>query len=100
MSTAHTVFDHQIEEASAFFKLVSDANRLKVLAILSYGECTVTDIYACLKLKQNLISHHLSCLTAEGVVRREKRGRFVFYSLKKDSLLRYKEVMYKLVRAY
>lgn len=97
MSTkAINKFDHYIKKSSRLFDLLAEKNRLGIFAILSYGEFTVTDIYKCLQLRQNLISHHLLVLKENGLVRSRKSGRKVFYSLNPGRLKDLQQILGKI----
>lgn len=84
--TAQSKFDIRVEKSSQLFKCLADKNRLSVFAILTHGSYTVSDMYRCLKLPQNLISHHLKVLKNEGLVDHQKIGRKIYYSLNKEKL--------------
>lgn len=87
MSTQYfNSFDKNIEESSQIFSILSDKNRLSVFVILTYGEFSVSEIFNCLKLKQNLISHHLKFLLNNGFVKNKRAGRKILYSLNKKKV--------------
>ena len=63
-------------------KAVADPTRLRLLSlVLSHegGEACVCDLLPHFDLAQPTISHHLKVLHDAGLVRREKRGTWVFY---------------------
>jgi ArsR family transcriptional regulator, arsenate/arsenite/antimonite-responsive transcriptional repressor len=69
--------------ASAF-KVLADANRLRLLSLLAAQpeqEACVCDLTEPLGLTQPTVSHHLRLLHGAGLVTREKRGTFAFYRL-------------------
>src|SRR5687767_7682862 len=73
----------------AFFTLrsVSHPLRKKILSLLEKcGHLTVTEIYIKLRLEQSVASQHLSVLRAAGVVKTERDGKFVHYSLNKERI--------------
>ena len=47
---------------------------------------TVTEIYDRLKLEQSVASQHLAILRRTGVVKTEREGKFIFYSVNKPRL--------------
>src|SRR5438094_719274 len=71
---------------TAFLKLVADPNRLRILAVLVRGERCVCDIEAAVRLPQNLVSHHLSVLKREGLVRDRREGKWVYYRIEAQAL--------------
>lgn len=80
-----------------FLKATSEENRLKILCILRNGEKCVCDIWQCLKLSQNLVSHHLKVLKDFGLISFEKRGLKVFYKLNQKVVKKYLKELNKLL---
>lgn len=91
-------FDQEIDRVSNVFTLLSDRNRLSIFAILTYGEITVSQIYKCLELCQNLIAHHLRVLKDYGFVTSKKVGRKVYYSLNPNEVDNLKQIINKITR--
>ena len=76
------------EGAAWVFKALSDPARLKILAHLASGDpgCCGDGICACdleaiTGLSQPTVSHHMKCLASAGLVRGEKRGKWMYYAL-------------------
>ncbi|MFF1384052.1 ArsR/SmtB family transcription factor [Arthrobacter sp. NPDC058288] len=66
------------------FKALSDPNRLRLLSIVKSGgsgEACVCDLTEPLDLGQPTVSHHLKILVDAGLLHREKRGTWAYYSL-------------------
>ena len=63
----------------AVFKALADANRLKILEVLSLDCRSVNDIAEVAGLSQPLTSHHLKVLTKVGITRAESRANFNYY---------------------
>jgi DNA-binding transcriptional ArsR family regulator len=59
----------------------ADLSRLRILDALRDGERRVIDLSEGLALSRPNTSKHLACLHGCGLVRRDKRGREVFYAL-------------------
>ena len=55
------------EELLAFFKSLSDINRLKILGLLATKAYTVEELAAALGLGASTVSHHLSKLSEAGL---------------------------------
>lgn len=69
---------------AARFKAISDPNRLRIISILSANpdaETCVCDLPQPLGLGQPTVSHHLKVLVDAGLLKREKRGVWAYYSL-------------------
>lgn len=74
-----------VEEATGLagvLKAIADPARLRVLSLLAAqdGAC-VCDLTEPLGLAQPTVSHHLKTLTDAGLLHREKRGVWAYYSL-------------------
>ena len=57
-----------------------------MLAYLSEAELTAGEIASRFDISKPSVSQHLSVLEAAGLVKSEKRGQFVHYSLVRESL--------------
>lgn len=69
------------------FRALGDPIRLRIVRMLAEnGETCVCKIVEELKMTQPAISQHLAKLKNSGVLRAEKRGQWVFYSLDLDVL--------------
>lgn len=71
-------------DLAARFKALADPNRLRILSIISNdpaAETCVCDITEPLELGQPTVSHHLKILVEAGLLTREKRGVWAYYSL-------------------
>lgn len=71
------------------FKALADPNRLRILSIISAStesETCVCDFPEPLGLSQPTVSHHLKILVEAGLLHREKRGVWAYYSLIPGSL--------------
>jgi len=59
----------------------------RIVDLLEESEgITVTDIYIKLRLEQSVASQHLAILRRAGVVKTERNGKFIYYSLDKNRL--------------
>jgi ArsR family transcriptional regulator len=66
------------------FKALADPNRLRLLSIVKGaggGEACVCDLTEPLDLGQPTVSHHLKILVDAGLLHREKRGTWAYYSI-------------------
>lgn len=61
-------------------KVLSNQNRLKILAYLREQDLCVHDLTTLMNLSQSAISHQLKELRNQGIVNRRKEGRVVYYS--------------------
>ncbi len=68
------------------FEALASTPRRKILAYLSELDLTAGEIAARFEMSKPAISKHLQILENAGLVRSEKRGQFVHYSLVRDHL--------------
>lgn len=82
----------EIEELTEIFKALSDPTRLRLVKLLSANEgaLCVNALADKLEVSQSAVSQHLRVLRQAGLVRGERRGYFVHYSLDSDRLEQYK----------
>ncbi len=69
------------------FEALSSTVRRKILAYLAHADLTAGEIASRFEISKPAVSQHLSILEAAGLVKSEKRGQFVHYSLVRDSLV-------------
>ena len=83
-------------ELAQGFSALGDPVRLRVLSMLAAapsGEICVCDFVGPLGKTQGTISHHLRILGEAGLVRGERRGKWVWYSLDQARLEALKEAI-------
>ena len=81
------------EEAVAtaeVFKALGDPHRVRIVNLLaaSPGPVCVCDLTPTLGVSQPTVSHHLKKLLAVGLIERELRGTWSYYSLNRDAIAR------------
>ncbi len=69
------------------FKGLGDQTRLKIIYVLSKSSLCVCDISNLLQISQSAISHQLRVLRDLKLVKFEKRGKLVIYSLDDDHVI-------------
>jgi predicted transcriptional regulator len=74
------------DELLEFFKALADANRLKIVGLLSQKEFTVEQLAALLELRPSTVSHHLSRLARAGLVSARAEGYYSVYKFETDAL--------------
>lgn len=86
------------EEADAtasLFKALSDPTRVRIVNLLagSSEPVCLCDINSGFDLSQPTLSHHLKKLVKAGLLRREQRGTWAFYSIDEGALRRLGDVV-------
>lgn len=79
---------------ATLFKALADPHRVRIVNLLAGagGPVCVCDLTAPLGISQPTVSHHLKKLTTAGLLRREQRGTWAYYSLDPDALRRLADV--------
>lgn len=75
------------DQSAKFLKAIGHPTRLLIVSKLSENEMCVCKINELVDVDQSTISKHLSQLKGEGIISSEKRGPFMFYSLKDKRVL-------------
>jgi len=71
-----------------FAKALADETRQKIMALCCCERVSVNDIVAKLDVAQPTVSHHLKVLKNAGLVRSERRGKQVLYTIDQVRLAR------------
>ncbi|MFJ5958041.1 ArsR/SmtB family transcription factor [Paenarthrobacter sp. NPDC092416] len=82
---------YEAQFRASVFKALADPNRLRLLSIVKgaeAGEACVCDLTEPLDLGQPTVSHHLKILVDAGLLHREKRGTWAYYSMVPGALER------------
>lgn len=74
------------ETLSRFFHSFADGTRLLVLSAVSIKKMCVSDIADVCGLNQTTVSHQLKILKNEGILKSERQGKVVFYSVKDQKI--------------
>lgn len=71
----------QYQDLSNLFKMFADTTRCKILSVLFREELCVCDIAAILQMTHSAVSHQLSVLRQNRIIKYRREGKNVFYSL-------------------
>ena len=72
---------HRFERAARVLKALAHPLRLEVVCGLRHEPCTQTFIAETLGIPQSSVAQHLKVLRSEGLVKTERRGVEVFFSV-------------------
>lgn len=75
-----------LEELLAFFKAMSDANRLKIIGLLAQEPRSVEELAEMLGLNSSTVSHHLTKLSSVGLVSARAEGYYSIYHLEENAI--------------
>jgi ArsR family transcriptional regulator len=79
----------EAERLAVMLKAIADPTRLQIFRIIERapaGEACVCDLADCLGFRQPTVSHHLKIMTEAGLLDRERRGTWAWYSVNYDGL--------------
>jgi ArsR family transcriptional regulator, arsenate/arsenite/antimonite-responsive transcriptional repressor len=73
----------EAESTAALFKALGDPARVKIVNLLAQSGSPVCacDFESALGLSQPTVSHHLKKLTDAGLLQREQRGKWAYFSI-------------------
>lgn len=82
--------DEEAEATAALFRSLADPARVRIVNLLASSEeaVCVCELTPALGLSQPTVSHHLKKLTSAGLLEREERGKWAYYSLSGEALSR------------
>ncbi|MBI4006536.1 MAG: winged helix-turn-helix transcriptional regulator [Gammaproteobacteria bacterium] len=75
-----------LRTAAECLKCVAHPHRLRIIEILFRGKFSVDDIASMCELSQPATSGHLRLMEAKGLLRSERNGRVVYYSVAEPQL--------------
>ena len=75
-----------LDSITCFFSIFADPTRVKMLSALAISEMCVTDLSRVLEINQTTVSHQLRLLKNLGIVKSERNGKIIFYSLVNDTV--------------
>jgi ArsR family transcriptional regulator len=81
MKRATTLKKLSIQRKSEIFKALGHPTRLRIVEKLADGEQCVCDCLEMFDIDISTLSRHLSVLKNAGIIRDERRGKNIFYSL-------------------
>lgn len=73
--------EEELYELSDFFKLFADSTRMRILFAIDEGPLCVCEISAVLEMTKSAISHQLKTLRQNNLIKAQRRGKNVYYSL-------------------
>jgi ArsR family transcriptional regulator len=85
---APTLSDAEATATADLFRALGAPNRVKIVNILATSSEAVCacDLYEPLGLAQPTVSHHLKKLVDAGLLDREQRGKWAYFTLKRDAV--------------
>ncbi len=83
-------------EACAILKILANEDRLLILCQLSQGPRNVSELEELLGIHQPTLSQQLTVLREEGIVKTQRKGRYIVYSLASVEVIEIMETLFGL----
>jgi ArsR family transcriptional regulator len=82
--------DEEANATATIFRALADPARVRIVNLLAStdGPVCVCEFVPALDLSQPTVSHHLKKLTDAGLLDRERRGKWAYYTLSGEALER------------
>jgi ArsR family transcriptional regulator len=80
--------DHEAAATAELFRALGDPARVRIVNLIATrGEpVCACELYEPLRLSQPTVSHHLKKLTDAGLLAREQRGKWAYFSLRREAV--------------
>ena len=81
-----------IKKAALVLRALNHKLRQQMIRLLEENRrMTVTELYVQLRLEQSVASQHLAILRRAGIVKAERDGKFIYYRINEERVLRINE---------
>ena len=82
--------EEEAEATAELFKALGDPARVRLVNLLATadGPVCMCDLIGPVGLAQPTVSHHMKKLLDAGLVEREQRGKWAYFSLSRDAVLK------------
>jgi ArsR family transcriptional regulator, arsenate/arsenite/antimonite-responsive transcriptional repressor len=80
--------DEEADGTATLFRALAEPARVKIVNLIARSEAPVCacEFEPALDLAQPTVSHHLKKLTDAGLLEREQRGKWAYFSLSRDAV--------------
>ncbi len=92
----HVFSPAQLEKVANILKAIAHPLRLSIVELLiEQEELSVNDLCKNLESEQSLTSHHLKSMKDSGVLKSERKGQNIYYSLKLNNIQKIIDCMHE-----
>ncbi|MEM8706552.1 MAG: metalloregulator ArsR/SmtB family transcription factor [Actinomycetota bacterium] len=89
-----TITEDDATDLAGVLKALADPVRLRLVSVVAEaGEACACDLPAILDRAQPTVSHHLSQLVKAGILEREQRGKWAWFSVNEDRIAQVRAVL-------
>jgi ArsR family transcriptional regulator len=84
LPAALVLADDAAERFATVYRALGDPTRVRLLSLVAAtpgGEACICDLTGAVSLAQPTVSHHMRVLRDAGLVHREQRGKWAYYSI-------------------
>lgn len=90
----------ETKKAAMILRAINHKLRQSIIRLLEeHGNLTVTEIYVKLRLEQSVASQHLAILRRAGIVKTDREGKFIYYSLNKKRIAKITDLVEQMITA-
>lgn len=93
---AHEQLREHADEACALLKALANEDRLMLLCQMASARQNVGELEAATGIRQPTLSQQLAVLRQEGLVVTEKEGKYVYYRLANDNVVRIMRTLWEI----
>ncbi|THH39302.1 ArsR/SmtB family transcription factor [Neolewinella litorea] len=87
-----------LSRAALLLRALNHDLRQQIIRLLyDNDQLTVTDIFIALRVEQSVASQHLAILRKARIVKRERQGKYILYSIDKERLVHINQLVRQLV---
>ncbi len=87
-----------VSQTYEFLRAIADPNRLRILCFLQKGSKCVCEIVPAIGISYKLTSHHLKQLKKVKLIKDERQGNFIYYSLNRKVIKNYKSLFNQIIK--
>lgn len=88
------------EKVVNMFKAFADETRLKIIDLIMNEPLSVSVIAEKIGISQSAVSHQLHILNVNGISKKERKGKEIYYSLDDEHIVNIMKTMYDHVGHY
>jgi DNA-binding transcriptional ArsR family regulator len=95
----HQIDLHQVKKAQMALRALNHKLRQDILSTIEKNKkIIVTDLYVKLRLEQAVASQHLAILRKANIVKTNREGRFIFYSVNFERIAQIEKFVNELMK--
>ena len=89
-----------MRELIQVLKAVADKNRIRIIKMLEKKKMCVCELSAVLEITQPSVSKHLSILNNAGILKDERNGQWIDYSINNETINQYAPAIKNIIKEW